>query len=84
MSGEVGDVWCKHGNQSVEGELGHPVAIAEGIGTNIVEFSHMFIPTHFLSAVWIFSLQLNKQRNRDAEEFQELFHSIRNFLMKLD
>ena len=66
----VCDEWSKHGNQSVEGELGHPVAIAEGIGTNIVEFIHMIIPCHFLSVVGIFSLQFNKQWNRDAEEFQ--------------
>lgn len=66
----VGDVWCEHGKQFVEGELGHPAAIAEGIGTNIVEFSHMLIPGHFLSAVGISSLQVNKQWKRDAKEFQ--------------
>ena len=55
--------WSKPSNQSVEGELGHPVAIVEGIGTNIVEFVHMFIPGQFLSAVGIFSLQVDKQWN---------------------
>ena len=59
----VCDEWSKHGNQSVEGELGHPAAIVEGIWANVVEFIHMFIPGHLLSAVGIFSLQVNKQWN---------------------
>ena len=62
--------WSKLGNQAVEGELGHPAAIAEGIGTIIVEFIHMIIPSHFLSAVGIFSLQFNKQWNRETKEFE--------------
>ena len=70
MFGEVFDVWCKHVGQSVEGELGHPAAIAEGIGTNIVEFVHMIIPGHLLSAAGIFSLHFNKQWNRETKEFE--------------
>ena len=52
--------------------VGHPAAIMGDSWTSIVWFTRMILPTHFLSAVWIFSLQLQKQWNMDADKLQEL------------